>query len=135
MRFLQKYNCELWQKNEESSAKRSENCSYEIVSEEDFQRRDAYASSDSDSSPLCDVDANPEEPVPPNPYETMELDETEGVHNFDMSILVKGMNGWTHSRVVNNLNAYSVDPTYVSPEEHVMRCILASENPSISSNS
>ncbi|KAK8818618.1 hypothetical protein WA538_003929, partial [Blastocystis sp. DL] len=120
LRFLQKYNCELWQKNEESSAKKSENCSYEILSEEDFQKRDAYASSDSDSSPLCDVDANPEEAVPPNPYKTMQLDETEGVHNFDMSILIK----------VNNLNAYSVDPTYVSPEEHVMRNILASENPS-----
>lgn len=72
--------------------------------------------------------------MPPNPYETKQLDETEGVHNFDMSILIKGMDGLTQSRVVNNLNAYSVDPTYVSPEEHVMRCILASDNPAISSN-
>ena len=78
------------------------------------------------------MDANPEEAVPPNPYKTMQLDETEGVHNFDMSILIKGMDELIHSRVVNNLNAYSVDPTYVSPEEHVMRNMLASENPSIS---
>lgn len=132
LRFLKKYNCALWQQNEESNAKQSGSCSYEMVSEEDFQKRDAYASSDSDSSPLCEVDPSAKEPLPPNPYEAMELDETEGVHNFDTSILIKGTNTLRHSRVVSNLNAYSIDPTYVSPEEHVMRRILSSDNPSIS---
>ena len=92
LQFLKKYNCELWKKNEETSSSKKGNGSYEMVSEEDFQKEYSYASSDSDESPLCDAKENSQEPIPPNPYETMQLDEAEGVHNFDMSLLIKGRN-------------------------------------------
>ncbi|KNB46463.1 exonuclease [Blastocystis sp. subtype 4] len=126
LRFLKKYNCELWMLNESEhdSPKKNDNATYEILSEDEFIKRETNPS-DSDSEDNFELSYDEDkqvELVPKNPFADFVLNEEPGVYNFDNELLQK----------VTHLNAYSIDPEYVAPEELVMRKILSSKNPSIS---
>ena len=116
---MKKYNPLLWICKDENSKK---NAIYEVVTDEEYKRMqqdsDMEYSDEECILPSCSSSDSTSPITIENPYADKEIDETEGVENFDRSILLKAV----------NLSTYSIDPDYVSPEERVMKKILSSEN-------
>lgn len=79
LQFIQKYNPNLWVFKDDS------NSAMEVVSEDEYYKRlnQETESEDEEVSP---------ESYPPieNPYLDMELNEAEGIENFDRELLQKG---------------------------------------------
>ena len=120
--------------SEHDSPKKNDNATYEILSEDEFIKRETNPS-DSDSEDNFELSYDEDkqvELVPKNPFADFVLNEEPGVYNFDNELLQKGKVGYYVWNEVTHLDAYSIDPEYVAPEELVMRKILSSKNPSIS---
>lgn len=98
LRFLKKYNCELWMLNESEhdSPKKNDNATYEILSEDEFIKRETNPS-DSDSEDNFELSYDEDkqvELVPKNPFADFVLNEEPGVYNFDNELLQKGKVGY-----------------------------------------
>ena len=94
LHFLKKYNCELWMLNESEhdSPKKKDNTAYEILSEDEFIKRETNPL-DSDSEESFELSYGEDkqvELVPKNPFADFELNEEPGVYNFDNELLQKG---------------------------------------------
>ena len=95
LHFLKKYNCELWLLNESEcdSPKNKNKTTYEILSEDEFIKRETNPL-DSDSEGCFELPYAEDkqiESVPKNPFADFELNEEPGSFSFDNELLQKGM--------------------------------------------
>ena len=120
LKFLKKYNMKYWVERDEDS---DGNAVLEIVSEKEYKKRGKDEFGEYGEEKQEDMK---------NPFEKVELNEEEGVFNFEIPLLEKSNERVEGLEIVMNLSAYSIDPNYVTPEERVMRDILSSPDPAIS---
>lgn len=78
--------------SDNDSPKKKNNHTYEILSEDEFIKREANPfDSESEDEMLLPCDENKQiESVPKNPFADFELNEESGVYNFSEELLRKG---------------------------------------------